>query len=56
MSKQDIKGNVDSLTLREFKAIYEIGRVILQAVDTVSALKEIVRLARPVFIFDKSMT
>ena len=44
--------NLENLKHRELQTIYEISRVILQSVDTASALKEIIRLARPVFIFD----
>jgi signal transduction histidine kinase len=44
--------NTDSLKPNEFGTIYEISRVILQSVDPASALKEIVRLSRPIFIFD----
>ncbi|MCJ7701908.1 MAG: ATP-binding protein [Anaerolineales bacterium] len=44
--------NLENLKHRELETIYEISRVILQSVDTASALKEIIRLARPVFIFD----
>jgi signal transduction histidine kinase len=36
----------------EYKALYEIGRVIIQVHDSETALREIVRLARPAFIFD----
>ena len=44
--------NLDGLTADELKAVYEISRVILKAENIASALREIVRLARPVFIFD----
>jgi signal transduction histidine kinase len=45
---------IDTTSLKpiELKTIYEISRVILQAGDTAEALKKIVYLARPVFIFD----
>ncbi len=43
---------LENLKHRELITVYEISRVILQSVDTASALKEILRLARPVFIFD----
>jgi len=43
---------IDYLKHQELRTIFEISRVILQSVDTESALKEIVRLSRPVFIFD----
>ncbi len=41
-----------SLRPEEYKALYEIGRVIIQMEDAQAALQEILRLARPVFIFD----
>jgi signal transduction histidine kinase len=44
--------NIDYLKHQELRTIFEISRVILQSVDTEAALKEIVRLSRPVFIFD----
>jgi hypothetical protein len=44
--------DTDVLTAQEMKVVYEISRVILQVADTASALREIIRLARPVFIFD----
>lgn len=50
MSGQAAK--IENLSLEANKALYEIIRVILRMPETVSALKEIVRLARPVFIFD----
>ncbi len=45
---------IDTATLKpiELTTIYEISRVILQATDTADALKKIILLARPVFIFD----
>lgn len=36
----------------EYQSLYEIGRVIIQVHDSATALKEIVRLARPAIIFD----
>jgi signal transduction histidine kinase len=36
----------------ELEAVYAISRAVAQAVDLDSALDEIIRLARPVFIFD----
>lgn len=36
----------------EYKSLYEIGRVIIQVHDLETALRQIVRLARPAFIFD----
>lgn len=50
MSGQETKA--ENLSLEAYKALYKIIRVILQMPKTVSALQEIVRLARPVFIFD----
>ncbi len=44
--------SADFLEPRELRTIYKISRVILQAVDTSAALKQIVYLARPIFIFD----
>jgi len=41
-----------SLKPKELKTIYEISRVILRAVDSADALKQVIYLARPVFIFD----
>jgi two-component system sensor histidine kinase KdpD len=44
--------DLDLLKLQELRVIYDMSRLILKAVDSASALKEIIRLARPVFIFD----
>jgi len=44
--------STDVLHPHELKTIYEISRVILQAVDPASALIDIIRLSRPIFIFD----
>lgn len=44
--------SLEYLKHQELRTIYEISRVILQSVDSASALREIVRLSRPVFIFD----
>ena len=44
--------STDSLEPYELRTIYEISRVILQSVDPAEALKEIIRLSRPIFIFD----
>jgi signal transduction histidine kinase len=43
-----------SLALRpqELEAIYAISRVVVQAADTSDALDQIIKLTRPVFIFD----
>lgn len=41
-----------SLQPRELEAVYAISRAVAGAVDTETALNEIIRLARPVFIFD----
>lgn len=43
---------IDNLSIEAYKALYEIIRVILRMPKTVSALQEIVQIARPVFIFD----
>lgn len=37
---------------QELEAVYAISRAVARAVDTETALDEIIRLARPVFIFD----
>ena len=42
----------EQLEPEEYKALYEIGRVINQAENLETALREIVHLARPAFIFD----
>ena len=44
--------NINSLGVEELRAIYGISRVVLQAADTTTALQEIIRFSRPVFIFD----
>jgi signal transduction histidine kinase len=44
--------NSEQLSSVEYQALYKIGRVIIQAHDSGTALREIVRLARPAFIFD----
>ncbi len=44
--------SINKLNHQELRTILEMGRVILQSVNTETALKEIVRLSRPVFIFD----
>lgn len=44
--------DIENLKPDEFRAIFEMSRVILQAFDSASTLKEIIRIARPVFIFD----
>ncbi|MFH1636612.1 MAG: ATP-binding protein [Chloroflexota bacterium] len=50
MSSEPI--STDDLQPRELKTVYEISRAILRSIDAASALKEIIRLARQVFIFD----
>jgi signal transduction histidine kinase len=49
-----IEENADPGVLRpeELEAVYAISRAVTGAVDIDSALDEIIRLARPVFIFD----
>ncbi|MBC8506735.1 MAG: hypothetical protein ISR58_16735 [Anaerolineales bacterium] len=42
----------EKLRPEEYQSLYEIGRVIIQVLDSETALKEIFRLARPAFIFD----
>lgn len=44
--------NAGALRPQELEAIYAISRTISRAIDTDSALDEIIRLVRPVFIFD----
>jgi len=46
------QGISEHLSLVEYKALYEIGRVLIQVQDSEAGLREIVRLARPAFIFD----
>lgn len=50
MSLEHVKS--EQLRPVEFKSLYEIGRVIIQVHDIETALREIVRLARPAIIFD----
>jgi len=44
--------NLEQLKLTELRTIYEMSRVIIQAVDSGAALKEIIQITRPIFIFD----
>ena len=44
--------NINALNLEQLRAIYSVSRVVLQTADTRTALQEIIRLSRPVFIFD----
>ncbi|MDA1329672.1 MAG: GAF domain-containing protein [Chloroflexi bacterium] len=44
--------NTGALQLEELKAVYAISRVIVETLEFDKALAEIVRLSRPVFIFD----
>jgi signal transduction histidine kinase len=44
--------NTASLPPRELEAVYAISRAVARTVDTDVGLDEVVRLARPVFIFD----
>jgi len=43
---------LEDLKPQEMRTIYDMGRVIMQAVNSAAALKEITRITRPVFIFD----
>lgn len=43
---------INALRPDELRAVYRISRVILQTADITTALQEIIRLSRPVFIFD----
>lgn len=45
----------NDLPLNELQAIYAISRVITETLDVDEALSEIVRMARPVFIFDNAV-
>jgi len=49
-----INNNPSSLTLRpkELEAVYAISQAVARALDTESALDEIINLVRPIFIFD----
>jgi len=47
-----IKPDTGGLRPQELEAIYAISRAVARAVDTEAALDEIIRLVRPVFIFD----
>lgn len=47
-----IKADTGGLRPQELEAIYAISRAVARAVDTEAALAEIIRLVRPVFIFD----
>jgi len=47
-----IKPDTGGLRPQELEAIYTISRAVARAVDTEAALDEIIRLVRPVFIFD----
>ena len=47
-----IKADTGGLRPQELEAIYAISRAVARAVDTEAALDEIIRLVRPVFIFD----
>lgn len=42
----------EQLQPQAYKALYEISRTIVQAQDVKTILRQIVKLARPVFIFD----
>jgi K+-sensing histidine kinase KdpD len=44
--------NIEQLDSPELRTIFEMSRVILQAVDSAAALEEITKITRPVFIFD----
>jgi two-component system sensor histidine kinase KdpD len=46
------KPDTGSLRPQELEAVYAISRAVARAADTENALDEIIRLARPVFIFD----
>lgn len=44
-----------ALPLNELQAVYAISRVVTETLDVDEALSEIVRLSRPVFIFDNAV-
>jgi len=52
-----MKNSRKALTLRpnELEAVYAISRAVAETIDFDKALAEIVRLARPVFIFDNAV-
>jgi signal transduction histidine kinase len=52
---QSDANQASNLSPQALKAVYDISRVILQAVDTSAALQSIIPLARPVFIFDNAV-
>lgn len=45
----------NTLPLNELQAVYAISRVVTETLDVDKALAEIVRLSRPVFIFDNAV-
>jgi signal transduction histidine kinase len=45
----------NTLPLNELQAVYAISRAVTETLDVDKALSEIVRLARPVFIFDNAV-
>lgn len=47
--------NTSSLAPQELEAVYAISKVVAETIDIDDALDEIVRLARPVFIFDNAV-
>ncbi|MBL7164652.1 MAG: hypothetical protein ISS57_18850 [Anaerolineales bacterium] len=52
MLKSRVEMQSEQLQPEEYKSLYEIGRVIIQVLDSETALREIFHLARPAFIFD----
>ncbi len=52
MTNSRVEEISEKLQPEEYRPLYEIGRVIIQVLDSETALKEIFRLARPAFIFD----
>ena len=53
MIKQSI--STDSLRPQELEAVYTISKVVAEAIDIDTALEEIIKLARPIFIFDNAV-
>jgi signal transduction histidine kinase len=52
MVMSEDKSEMGGLRPRELEAVYEISRAVAESEDVDSALDEIIRLSRPVFIFD----
>ncbi|HBX71317.1 MAG TPA: hypothetical protein DEH25_18565, partial [Chloroflexi bacterium] len=46
------QNSIDALSVDDLRAVYGISRIVLQTANATNALREIIRLSRPVFIFD----